>query len=466
MRFALGSFVVLCTLLLAGGAAAADDDDVRYTVQPGDSLFGLSKRLLDNPARWTEVRRYNGIGSVTALRPGTVLRLRPDWFPSEPAQARLESVGGAASIDGVGAAVGAVMTEGALIETGRDGTAVVRLTDGTLLRIPPASRVRLERLRAFHGDESVEARIRLEQGSVEPASAPKRKRRLEVRTPAGNAAVRGTEFRVRTEGRDDFVEVLAGAVDAGSPAGRAGVDGGNGAVVNASRAPWVERLLAAPDLRSFQDRPFTVIAPRLELPAVAAAAGYRVDIANDPAFVDLLLSSRIATPEVTVPTRRDGPLYLRLLGVSAAGLDGFPAVARIDIRARPVAPRPIAPAAHDAVLAGDVECRWVPDRPGLSYRVQLADDERFLRLLAETVVSGDTARLALPPGPAGRRWWRVAAIEADGAGAERQGPFSEAQPFEQRAPAPIERAPRPPVLRDSTGEPIRTGSGGVVVPGF
>ena len=56
-------------------------------LQPGDSLFGLSKRLLDNPARWTEVRRYNGIGSVTALRPGTVLRLRPDWFPSEPAQA-------------------------------------------------------------------------------------------------------------------------------------------------------------------------------------------------------------------------------------------------------------------------------------------------------------------------------------------------------------------------------------------
>ncbi|MGE0803211.1 MAG: FecR domain-containing protein [Lautropia sp.] len=474
---------------LAPPAAAQTSEDIRYTVKPGDSLSTLARRLLDRPDRWRDVQDYNGLRDARRMRVGTELRFKPEWLPPRPASGRLEAVGGTVTAAGAGstgsvpAADGTAVGEGSVIDTGADGTAVIVLGDGTRLRIPPASRVRFERLRQYHGDDAIEARLRLERGAIEPQSSP-RKRPLTIQTPAGNAAVRGTEFRVRTSGASgrDFVEVLGGLVEAGSAAGRAEVSGGNGAVVSATAAPRLEALLPAPDLRDLDNQRYTEATPTLALRPVTDAAGYRLEVASDQAFVGIQLTTQLTEPVVALPTRHDGPLYLRLRATSASGLEGLQSVARIEIQARPFAPRTLAPAAGDALFAGPIGLRWVA-LPGLQYRVQIGADERFERVLDEAVVQGDTVDLTLPPGPTGPRWWRIAAIEPaagaapasdagragrnDEAGAPKQGPFSAPQPFTLRVAAPIVRPAGPvPMLRDGSGEPIRSGDGGIVLPGY
>lgn len=454
---ALGLFA--CGPLLAQAPEAVDET---RTIAPGETLNALARRELDHVERWRDVADYNGIRDPRRIRPGTVVRIKPEWLRNDPIAATVDSIGGAATIDGKPATVGGKAVEGSLIETGAGGTAVLVLSDGTKLRLPPASRVRIERLRGYHSDEAIEARIQLEKGGIETMSPPARRRALEIRSPAGNAAVRGTDFRMRAEPKDSFIEVLTGRIAAASPRGDTSVGAREGAVVSPARSPLVEKLLAAPDLGAIDGRAYRTVEVVLDLPPVAQAAGYQVELARDPAFRDLVFSRRQPVPALRLATDRDGPLFLRLRGVSAVGLEGLEKVARIEIAARPVAPQPLRPAATDQLLDGPVEFAWTEGAPGLRYRLQLAADPGFGQLLGETVTDGARATLALPPAPAGTRYWRVAAIE----GPQREGPFSPPQPFGQRLPATIERAVPKPLWRDGSGEPIGSGSGGLVVPGY
>ena len=118
-----------------------------YQVRPGDTLTTIIQQQLDASITWVDVARLNDIADPRRLKPGTVLKFRPEWLKSEVAEGQITSVGGNAQVDGRRVAAGETVTEGTLVETGSDGIAVIRLADGTQLRIPPASRVRIDRLR-------------------------------------------------------------------------------------------------------------------------------------------------------------------------------------------------------------------------------------------------------------------------------------------------------------------------------
>lgn len=452
-----------------GAASEAEADsgegDLLRTIGVGDTLDKLARRELDSPERWRDVAAYNNIANPRRISPGTVVRVKREWLRNEQVRARIEAVGGKALVNGRPAQPGDTVPEGASFETHGEDTVVLSLPDGTQLRIAPDSRVRLERLRAYHSDRAIEALIQLERGGVEPVSPPKRPRPLEIRTPAGNAAVRGTHFRVRAEPKDGFIEVLTGAVAAGSAAGDATVDASKGAVVSPVKAPLVETLLPAPYLVNQWPLPQRMPRFDLPLPMVAGAAGYRVEVARDAAFVDILRSQVVSGPVAEVASERDGPLHVRVRAVSAAGIEGFDSVATIMVAARPVPPTLAGRTDPEDPLEGPVTLSWTPtDASGQRYVVQLAADAAFDSLIGETVVTTPSATLDLPPirQPA-TRYWRVAAV--DGSTGHR-GPYSAAHALAQRAPATIERAVPVPIWRDSSGQPLRGGFGGQVLPGY
>ena len=442
---------------------AAPDDLVRV-LGPGDTLGELARRELDNPERWRDVARYNGITNPRTLPAGTALRIRPEWLKSDPVVMTVEALGGQVTIDGRAANRDSKPREGSVVNTAASGTVELLLPDGTRLKIPPASSVRIERLRAYHGDAAIDARIRLDSGGIEAQSPTRRTYPLEIRSPAGNAAVRGTDFRVRGGGEEGFIEVLTGAIAADSRAGNATIRELEGGVVSPSRAPVVENLLPAPALANLEGQRFTTTAFEIAIPPVPLAREYRIDLARDAEFVEVVRSFRQPAPNVRIESDRDGPLHLRVRGVSAVGLEGVSAQAMLDVAARPVAPTPNAGPRSDAAgeLAGPVVLAWTDARAGLRYRVQLAADPGFAQLLDEQTVNALSATLTLPPAPPGRRYWRVSGIEASG----REGPFSAAAAFDQRLPAPILRAVPTPVWRDGSGEAIGLGSGGVLTPGY
>ena len=448
------------------------EGDLLRTIRAGDTLDRLARRELDHPERWRDVAAYNQIANPRRISPGTVVRIKREWLRNERAQARIEAVGGAATVDGRPAQAGTTVGEGARFETQAQDTVVLSLPDGTQLRIAPDSRVRLERLRAYHSDRAIEALIHLETGGVEPESPPNRQRPLEIRTPAGNAAVRGTSFRVRAEQSDGFIEVLRGSVAADSRGGDTLVDASNGALVSPVRPPLVEALLPAPYLATQWQLPLRTPRFELDLPPVPGAAAYRIEVARDAGFVDVMRNQVVTEPKVEVTSERDGPLHLRVRAVSGAGIEGYDAVSMIRVAARPVPPTLAAQVSSaDAPfdpLEGPVTLSWTIDPPppqgSQRYLVQLAADDGFTRLLGQTTVTGHSATLDLPPTAAPTtRYWRVAAIDA-ATGA--QGPFSAPQPLRQRAPAVIERATPVPSWRDSSGAPLRGGFGGQVQPGY
>ncbi len=417
--------------------------DILYTVRPDDTLIGIARERLDHPDRWQDVQRYNGISHPRRLPPGTVLKLRPEWLKRAPPMATLASVSNEVQLDRAPAQSGAQFTEGSMIQTGSDSTAVITLPDGTVLRIPSASQVRLERLRAYHGEEDLEALFELEKGSIEPRTEPrKRSRPLEIRTPAGNAAVRGTHFRVQAQAQHSTIEVLRGQVEAGNSAGLALVDQGNGAYVKAGVAPQVEPLLPAPDLSAIDDKRVNVAAPRFELPALNGAVAYRIEVSTQEDFSTVLLDTRVQQPVLGFQSKQDGPHFIRVRGISARSLEGHDSLARIDVQARSQALQlvPTPPILN----AGLHTLSWrAPAATDGSrrYRLQIATDAAFRYVLHDQILRSPQAALQLHARPPLSRWWRVAIIEKG-----KQGPFTPAGHFVIQAPAPGNKAQaRPPL---------------------
>lgn len=67
------------------------DVPTTYTVQPGDGLIGIARRVLGSELRWTDLYAWNRL-TTTVLQPGQVLRLaEPDPVP-EPEEARMPKV--------------------------------------------------------------------------------------------------------------------------------------------------------------------------------------------------------------------------------------------------------------------------------------------------------------------------------------------------------------------------------------
>ena len=63
----------LCT-----GAHA--QETLELEVRAGDTLIGISQRLLDSPQRWPELKTLNRITKDRRLRPGSLLRIPLDWL--------------------------------------------------------------------------------------------------------------------------------------------------------------------------------------------------------------------------------------------------------------------------------------------------------------------------------------------------------------------------------------------------
>ena len=59
--------------LLASNPLLSADKAKQYIVREGDTLAGIAARECDDPRRWREIARANGIDNPLVLEPGTSL---------------------------------------------------------------------------------------------------------------------------------------------------------------------------------------------------------------------------------------------------------------------------------------------------------------------------------------------------------------------------------------------------------
>ena len=152
MKRVIGRGVVLPLLLLLlpwMGSVQAEDEYLIYPFQSGDTLIGIGQRILVEPEGWRTLQQINAIRDPYRIPVGTPLRIPLRLLEGEPREAVVAAVSGAALVDGAPVEPGALLMAGATLVTGEDGSAILRLSDGSELLVPPETELRLDRLHSY-----------------------------------------------------------------------------------------------------------------------------------------------------------------------------------------------------------------------------------------------------------------------------------------------------------------------------
>lgn len=452
------------TILLIGAlagmtAAPFAAENHAHVVQHGETLIGIGAALLQDPADWRKIRRLNRVANPKRLRPGTTLGIPLELMKREAVDAQVTAVQGDVFADGRLLAAGDRLRHGSELVSADGGFATLTLVDGSRLILQPRSRLKIEEMTRTRDGLATHTRLKLDGGRVESdvATTSPGRPRYRVTTPTAAIGVRGTSFRVGTDGSASRAEVTRGVVSAASvtSADSAVVEAGYGIVVREDgRLPKPIALLPAPDLAGLpevQERPVV----RFAVPALADARQYRFRIGTD-AKMDNTLAEVLATvPEAKFADLPDGDYVVRVRGIDANGLEGRDADRPFRLKARPEPPFAISPIDGAKRRGETVALAWAENTEAARYRIQIAADATFSRPLVD--IDG-VAGATLTPGThlaAGDYFWRARSIRADG----DAGPWGDPQRFTLKPP-PAE--PSPPTLGEQTidfawtGEPGQT----------
>jgi ferric-dicitrate binding protein FerR (iron transport regulator) len=408
--------------------------DHLYRVKAGDTPQSVAS-LMTRDDDWKLLLTYNGLPTSAKLVPGSTMRIPKGWMKEVPAQALLKAKSGRVEVDGKPAEVGSPIGEASTVSTGADGSATIVMGDGSLFSMVPSTRVTMESLRATPDLASVKSFLRLVTGQMTALVTKSRagNPNFLVRTPTATAGVRGTHFRVGTDGQTSSrSEVLEGGVDFGGEAGSArqapavSLAPGFGSVAEAGKptlppVPLLPPVLAEVAWAGGEKRLYGLAEPvgwqRLE-----GARQYRAQVSKDADFATLLQDDRVVEPRLSLKPLPDGPTFVRVRGVDGLGLEGRDAVIRLVVKNEPVAP-----SAFEALASGKdqpvARIGWKAVAGARAYLAHVSASRDFGALLAERRI--DATEMSLPLPGWGNYYFRVASV--DGAG--ERGPFSSTQPL-------------------------------------
>lgn len=438
--------LLLLTALALATPALAQEATLVYTVRPQDTLIGLGRTLLVNPAAWREVARLNGLPDPDYIVAGQSLKMPLRLLRSADAPARIVSVAGQVLLEGQPALAGASLLPGQRLNTDAASSAVLQLGDGSQVKLMPNSEVALGEHRRYAIQAANPAAagapegllagtLRLLRGSLDLlASKVLRAKPLEVTTPTAVIGVRGTDYRVHhaAEGQTATrTEVLSGRVHAQASEGSrllasAEVPAGQGAILQPGQAsPRVLALPPAPSLAS--------VPPRFERPLVrfqvaGETGALRVQVAPDAAFNQVLRDETFAPgAEVRLAGLPDGDWHLRARRVDASGLAGADTATRFTLKARPEPPAGITPRPRAKAVVGVVPFQWAENTEAARYHLEVARDAAFQDKVHDApALTGQRGEVTLAT--PGVYHWRLASVRTDG----DQGPWGDPQSFELR----------------------------------
>ena len=408
-----------------------------YTVKPKDKLIVLSQYLLIDAKAWPEVARFNQMKNPNMISPGQEIKIPLYLLKPILANGKVISVEGDVKIGGTSLQAGAALPEGARLQTGANSSAIVELGDGSRMQLLPNSIAQVITQRRYSTDAAAQATdsasttwfsgaIRLVQGTIDTIASKTTKRitPLEITTPTSIVGVRGTQFRVAYEdpvSQSARTEVTEGNVRTDNPKQGVGTNlpGGFGAVIKPNeREIKAVALLAAPDLSALPaDVNRKDNAAAWPLPSLAGAAGYKVQLARDAGFSQLVGEFKATSGSVDLAGLPNGAWHARVRGIDAAGLEGFDAVKMLQIKDAPViivpTPMPIPRAVWPSTLSVGASARVLPnatllllnlsavDTP-VSLMAEIASDAQFTQPTSAPVVNG---RVTLPTLNAGQTYF-------------------------------------------------------------
>lgn len=416
--------------------ATAMAQEWRYRVRPGDNLWDLAHKYVRDDVSWEQLRAHNNVEDPLRLVPGSVLSFPVAWLRRQPAHAVVVAVAGDITasrngrFDDIFTPVeGQRLGVGTALRTGPDASLTLEFADGSRLQLHGDSELHLDRLTSYGATGMVDTRLRLPRGratshvtrSRGPAS------HYIVETPGMMSSVRGTEFRVGTDGARSRSEVVGGVVQVSGGNRSVLVHKGHGTVLGEDGRPQPPvKLLPAPDLSAWpalvERMPAT-----LSWPAIEGAVAYRLQASVHPDFRTLVLDRVSEGPQAAFDVRSEGDIHVRVRAIDRHGLEGLDAATTVQVAAQPAPPFAISPAMGGSVAGPRPRLRWTEsEAPGIRYRVQLdAAGNGFDAPLASTGNLRRTEYRVPSDLPPGEYVWRVGATSDEG----KEGPWSDPIPF-------------------------------------
>lgn len=435
--------IFLVNLFILTHAHEAKAAEWIYTVRPGDNLWNLTEQHLISIGLVYRLQKLNRIQNPYQIPPGTEIRIPFEWARQQSSQARVISVNGDAMVrrqstfQKIPIVQGMQLFAGDEVSTGQDAFVMLEFADRSLLRIQAESKARFNRLEVLGDEGMVNTEVDLQYGRTENTvpKNPDINSRFQITSPSAVSSVRGTDFRMGTaeEGMITYSEVLAGRVQVSGSNRSIRVSEGFGSVTKLNEAPSRPvKLLSPPDL-SVTPQLYGRMPLTIPLKPLINANAYRVQIAADNAFKNLLTDFI----SVSVPLRGgelpDGDYWLRIRGRDNSGLEGYEAVMPIKIKARPEPPFVIAPQNGMVVEDQNPVLQWTT-RPDIThYILTISQEADFsLPVISESQVTGNHFRVTVPLAP-GNYLWRIASVSE----AEGIGPFSDPISFRVPMPGPL-----------------------------
>lgn len=401
--------------LLAGLPGFAND--WTYRMRPGDTVWDLSGKYLRKDIPSQQLQAHNRIADPHRIPPGTLIRLPVAWLKVQPAKATVVGIhGDAAAVDAQGQrrkiVQGMALGIGTTLFTSADASLTLQFADGSRLLLHGGSELKLDKLSAYGATGMTDTRMRLPKGRTSSEVKPLRGSGSHyiIETPDLMSSVRGTHFRVGSDGDDSQIEVTEGRVQVDGAGRKVLLRPNQGTVNAADGAPAAKSaLLAEPasvELDATQ-RPML-----LRWAAVPGAERYRVQVGATAAFPYLLHDRVVTDLQDSIDGLPDGTHGIRVRAIDAQGIEGRDAVIEAQVTLAP--PFAIETVDRSQVDVEQPRFRWGTMGPGVRYHFQLAGAGGFEKPLLDLPNLPATelrSPLLLPPGDYA---WRIAAIDSDG----------------------------------------------------
>ncbi|MGP9798687.1 FecR family protein [Halomonas sp. 86] len=377
-------------------ANASDSIEDSHRIVLGDTLWGISKRYYGTPHEWPFLQQLNTVSEPASLQPGSMLDLgMSDSFPLTV----LYLSGNAWVIENdaeVLLTVGAVLEEGATLQTGRNASITLQMNDGARIVVPSMSRITLKR------ESEKGVTLFLEEGEIESYVPIKRmqQRPYHIETYNGVLGVRGTHFKTRYESNTLLASVYEGTVSAIDlmVSERAAVIAGKGVRIDDQGHLQVANLLSPPENVNVSSLPSGDL--ELHMPPETVRKQYRAQIASDPGFLNILHDERTEIGRLRFVGLPSGFYHLRIAAIDELGIEGNSAAHIIHHHS-------------EHVNVSSEDGAWLfawNHRPQEIYTLQLASDQQFNTILLD-YKARNTGVLKVTHLPLGEIYWRILSVD-------------------------------------------------------
>ena len=415
-------FSLLISLLILSPTIANAEEWI-YTTRPNDTLWDISQKYLKSVTYWERLQKHNSVNIAKNLAPGTRLRIPLKWLKIKAANATVVSITGQVKLTSTDSTEIKTLSSkhkisiGNKIITDDNASALIQFADGSTLLIQKNSQVHFDTLSSYGQTGMVDTRLRLQQGRIETSVTPMKstRSRYEITTPAAVAAVRGTQFRIAYEDKQQIMasEVVKGEVNVAAEGIEQAVKKGFGTITEKGKAPQPPiKLLIQPNLdkapTELKYLPFTFNWPELD-----NAKQYRIQISSAEQQQGIIYESTQNTEKFIVNELDNGKYILRIRGVDVNGLEGFNAEHSFIVNTNFPVVTLTSPIDKFKTSSKTISFEWQMETKVNSYQLQIATDTEFNNLIVDRT-STNNSLIIKDILQEGDYLWRITAIDKNG----------------------------------------------------